>query len=409
MPGIFDFASTTTTADSVPTAVPNVIAEIRKQIGSSAPDFLLLFASQHYGESMEEILETVREELKPGIMLGCTGEGVIGSHEEIERRPAISLVAARLPGVELTTGVLRGAELRQAFNDDTPVLAGVDFPSSTKLFLMLADPFTTPMDHVLEAFNENYPGVPIIGGMASGALVPGKNALVAGDHVLRDGAVVIGFSGNVAVDVIVSQGCRPVGPILEVTDAEDNVIRGLEGAAPFDHLQDLVSELSEDERDLLRNGLFVGRAIDSSKETLGRGDFLIRGVMGLDRENGALTVGDFIGEGELVQFHLRDAATAKEDLEMMLTPQTLFGKPSGAFLFSCNGRGTRLYNHANGDVSSIQQFFPGIDLAGFFCAGEIGPIGGKNFLHGHTASLALIRPVTVAGATEQPRGDLSTE
>jgi small ligand-binding sensory domain FIST len=196
----------------------------------------------------------------------------------------------------------------------------------------------------------------------------------------------------VAVDVIVSQGCRPVGPALKVTSARDNVIRSMDDKTPLDHLQDLVAELSEEERGLLRSGIFVGRAIDSEKDVLGRGDFLIRGVMGLDQDNGAITVGDVIDEGEVVQFHLRDAATAKEDLEMMLTPQALFGQPSGAFLFSCNGRGTRLFDHANGDISSIQNFFPGINLAGFFCAGEIGPIGGRNFLHGHTASLALIRP-----------------
>jgi small ligand-binding sensory domain FIST len=148
----------------------------------------------------------------------------------------------------------------------------------------------------------------------------------------------------------------------------------------------------------------VGRAIDSSKEVLGRGDFLIRGVTGLDQKNGAIAVGDFIEEGEIVQFHLRDAETAREDLEMMLTPQSLFGQPSGAFLFSCNGRGTRLYDHANGDISSIREFFPRINLAGFFCAGEIGPIGGKNFLHGHTASLALIRQQSTTRVDPGPTG-----
>jgi small ligand-binding sensory domain FIST len=409
MIGTFHFASATSTEDTALKAIPSVIAEIRKQISGDKPDFLMLFASPHFAENMHEIVRSVRDELGPRTMIGCTGEGVIGSREEIERRSAISLVAAKMPGVELTTAILRGASLRESLSDNAPILQDTDFPEATKLFVMLADPFTTPMDYVLDAFNEKYPEVPIIGGMASGALVPGKNVLVVGDTVVRDGTAVVAFSGNLGVDVIVSQGCRPVGPILEVTEAQDNVIRELEGSTPFDHLQDLVSELSDDERRLLQNGLFVGRAIDSSKDALGRGDFLIRGVMGLDRESGALTVGDFIGEGELVQFHLRDAATAKEDLEMMLTPQTLFGTPSGAFLFSCNGRGTRLYDHANGDVSSIQEFFPGINLAGFFCAGEIGPIGGKNFLHGHTASLALIRPVTSSsGPRREARDGLST-
>jgi len=155
--------------------------------------------------------------------------------------------------------------------------------------------------------------------------------------------------------------------------------------------QALVDDLDEEDRDLLQNGLFIGRAIDSKKESLGRGDFLVRGVMGVDGNSGSIAIGDTIVAGERVQFHLRDARTAREDLEMMLSPQSLFGAPSGALLFSCNGRGTRLYDEPDGDISAITGCFRGLDVAGFFCAGEIGPIGGKNFLHGHTASLALIR------------------
>jgi small ligand-binding sensory domain FIST len=401
MPDTIRFASATTTESNPLHAVPELIAAIRRQIPDGNVDLALLFMSPHFGESAEQHARAIRNELSPKVLVGCTGEGVIGSKEEIERSPAMSLVAARLPNVTLTPLVLRGGDLQQALGEARPAVDGEEIPEATRLLLMVADPFTTPMDHLLDSFNAGYPGVPIIGGMASGALVPGKNVLLLNDIVVNDGAIAVAFSGDVAVDVIVSQGCRPVGPVLKVTDAHDNVITQLEGRSPLDHLQDLVDELSQEERELLRNGLFVGRAIDSKKEVLGRGDFLIRGVMGLDQESGAIKVGDFIGEGEVVQFHLRDAATAQEDLEMMLTPQALFGKPSGAFLFSCNGRGTRLYDHANGDVTPIQEFFPGINLAGFFCAGEIGPIGGKNFLHGHTASLALIRPKSPAPRTSK--------
>ena len=170
------------------------------------------------------------------------------------------------------------------------------------------------------------------------------------------------------------------------------VIDTLEGTSPLERIGELLDDLDEDDRNLLRNGLFIGRAIDSAKETLGRGDFLIRGVLGADSRSGAIAVGDVIEAGERVQFHLRDAKTAREDLEMMLSPHALFGEPSGAFLFSCNGRGTHLYQEPDGDISAITGFFRGLDVAGFFCAGEIGPVGGRNFLHGHTASLALIRP-----------------
>jgi small ligand-binding sensory domain FIST len=385
--------------------MPDLIEDIRRQIPKGDFDFGLLFMSSHFGEKAEECSRAIREGLAPRVLLGCTGEGIIGSEEEIERSPAVTLVVAQFPNVELTPVLLPAVELQRAHSEGRSPLESAELPDAIKLFLMVADPFTTPMDHLLDSYNETFPGVPVIGGLASGARSPGKNALLVNDQVVRDGAVAVAFSGDVAVDIIVSQGCRPVGTPLEVTEARDNVIRHLEGQPPLDHIQALVEELSGDDRELLRNGLFVGRAIDPSKEVLGRGDFLIRGVTGLDQKNGAIAVGDFIEEGEIVQFHLRDAVTAREDLEMMLTPQSLFGQPSGAFLFSCNGRGTRLYNKPNGDISPIREFFPSINLAGFFCAGEIGPIGGKNFLHGHTASLALIRPQSNTAMDPGPTGN----
>jgi small ligand-binding sensory domain FIST len=228
--------------------------------------------------------------------------------------------------------------------------------------------------------------------MASGSQRAGGNALLLNDRVLNNGAVGVALAGAFEVDIIVSQGCRPVGRPFTVTSARENVIYGLEDQPPLARIKDMVDGMASDDRMLLRNGLFIGRAVGPDPDTLGRGDFLIRGVMGLDQETGVMVVGDYIDEGEMVQFHLRDATTAEEDLEMMLAPQLFFDPPCGGFLFSCNGRGTRLYDYPNGDISTIQKIIGDVNLAGFFCAGEIGPIGGKNFLHGHTASLALFRP-----------------
>jgi small ligand-binding sensory domain FIST len=261
-----------------------------------------------------------------------------------------------------------------------------------KLVLLLADPFTTPMDMVLTAFNDFYPALPLIGGIASGSTRAGGNALLFNERLLNHGAVGVTLAGNLDVDIIVSQGCRPIGQPLMVTNAWQNLIYTLEGEPPLVHLQKLFQELPAKDRDLLQNGLYLGRAISPSEEILGRGDFLVRGVMGIDQRSGAMVVSDYIDANEMVQFHLRDASTAAEDLEMMLAPQLFYDPPSGGLLFSCNGRGTRLYSHPNGDIRTIQKVVGEINLAGFFCAGEIGPIGGKNFLHGQTASLALFRP-----------------
>jgi len=228
--------------------------------------------------------------------------------------------------------------------------------------------------------------------MASGALRPLGNTLFVNDRLTQQGAVGVALSGALEVNVVVSQGCRPIWRPFRITAAHRNVILGLEGRPPLAWLQELIPELPEEDRLLLQNGLFVGRAIKPQTETLGRGDFLIRGVMGVDQDSGAIAIGDSVIEGETIQFHLRDALTAQEDLEMMLIPQMFRDPPSGGLLFSCNGRGTRLYDHPDGDISVIQRSLENIHLAGFFCAGEIGPIGGANFLHGHTASLVLFRP-----------------
>jgi small ligand-binding sensory domain FIST len=386
------FASAKTTEPGAGDAVRSLIAQVKEQISDLTVDLVLVFISPSHLKSAKQISTGLRDALGPRTFIGCSGEGVIGRDEEIEGSPAVVLVAAHLPDVTVTPFSLRALDLHKTLGDPQALIPTFEVPEDSKLFVMLADPFSSPMDHVFSALNVSFPGIPVIGGMASGSSVPGESTLFLGDQLPSDGVVGVALGGAFDVDIIVSQGCRPIGPTYTITSVKDNVILGLDGKPPLVQIQDLLTQLPEGDQALLRNGLFVGRAIKPESDVFGRGDFLVRGVIGADQQSGAISVGDYIREGEIVRFHLRDAATAKEDLEMMLTPYTLFDEPMGALLFSCNGRGTRLYDHPNGDVSAINQFFPKIHLAGFFCAGEIGPIGGKNFLHGHTASLALFRP-----------------
>ncbi|UCG51530.1 MAG: FIST C-terminal domain-containing protein [Candidatus Latescibacterota bacterium] len=392
------FVSAISTETSASAAIREAALRVKNEFEEDTIDLALVFVSPHFVDDAGVVVKTIQEELGPRVLAGCSGEGVIGPEQEIEQKPAVSLTAARLPGVDIFAHGLRASDLHKAVGGGVVFPREVNVPKSPTLFLMMADPFSTAMDHVLRVFNALYAPTPIIGGMASASRTPGGNALFINKDFQNDGAVVIAFSGEIDIDIVVSQGCRPIGPTFGVTSARDNAILDLEGTPPLQQLEKIVGGLSEEERNLLRNGLFIGRAVDPGKDMLGRGDFLIRGVIGVEPENGTITIGDFVDNGDVVQFHLRDAATATEDLEMMLTPHGLFGPPSGAFLFSCNGRGTRLYDHPNGDVSVIQRFFPGLSVAGFFCAGEIGPIGGKNFLHGHTASLVLFRPRAKRGA-----------
>jgi small ligand-binding sensory domain FIST len=388
----FAFASAVSRETDPFQAARAVIDSVEKQLGAGPVDLALVFVSSGFAARSEVFSAQIHSALSPRVLAGCSAEGVIGNGEEIESPFAVSLIAARLPGAAIENRPLSRAELRRAIGGPGGILGGVPVPADARLVILTADPRTAPMDLLLGALNDKFRGVPVVGGMASAVPAAGGNVLFSRTDLLRDGAVMTVLSGALDIDVVVSQGCRPVGRVYRVSDSRDNVILGLENSAPLEELKRLVENLSAADRELLRNGIYLGRAIDPRKETFGRGDFLIRGVVGVDPRTGAISVGELLDPGDVVQFHLRDAQTATEDLELVLSPHTLFGAPRGALLFSCNGRGTRLYDRPNGDVSVVDRFFPGVSVAGFFCAGEIGPVGGKTFLHGHTAALALFRP-----------------
>jgi small ligand-binding sensory domain FIST len=389
------FASATATEREVSPAVTSLVEQVRTQLDGQAEtatvDLALVFLSAHFTGQARLIAAELQAGLRPGVLLGCTAEGVIGRQAELEGQPAITLVAAHLPGVQIFPFVLENTDWRATLLECAEFRRLVGAPDDTCLFLLLGDPFSTPMDDMLEAFNNAYPGLPVIGGMASGALRAQGNALILNDLTNNVGVVGVALAGELDVDVVVSQGCRPIWRPFTISAAHRNEIYLLENRPPLDWIQDLIQELTEEDRLLLQNGLYVGRAINNDDDDIGRGDFLIRGIIGIDRESGAIAIGDTVQEGETIQFHLRDAFTAQEDLEMMLIPQAFRLPPDGALLFSCNGRGTRLYDHPNGDINVIQKSLGGTPLAGFFCAGEIGPIGGKNFMHGQTASLVIFR------------------
>ncbi len=384
------FVSAVTTESEVDQAIASLV----EGLGETGPDLLVVFISAHFTYVVREIVDGLQAALQPRLLVGCTAEGVISCEREIEDQPAISAAAGWMPEATLSPFILNasGTDWHTLLLNQAEFRRRVDAPADTLLFMLLGDPFSTPLDDLLEAFNHYYPGIPLVGGIASGGLRPLGNVLFVNDQVIQEGALGLAFSGQVEIDIVVSQGCRPIWRPFKVVTARQNVIFDLDGRAPLAWLQDLIPELSEEDRGLLQNGLFVGRAIKAGQEVLGRGDFVIRGVIGIDQENGAIAIGDSVMDGQTIQFHLRDAVTAQEDLEMMLIPQMFRDNPSGGLLFTCNGRGTRMYDRPNGDISVIQKNIENAPLAGFFCAGEIGPIGGVNFLHGHTATLVLFRP-----------------
>jgi small ligand-binding sensory domain FIST len=365
-----------------------VVPTARAPLGERVPDLGLVFVSNHFEDEMRPLTERVREATAVRTLLGCTGEGVLGPDHEYEREPALSLWLAHLPDVAvrpfyLTQEMMESTNAAHPWHERLQVGAGEE-----PYFFMLGDPFSVDINALLTRVNESFPQRPVVGGMASGAEAPGQSALVLDDKVYREGVVGVALAGALRITTVVSQGCRPVGRPYVITKAERNIIHQLGGKKPLALLQEIYEQASEGDKRLMQQGLFIGRVINEQQAEFRRGDFLIRNLMGVDQESGALAVGDLVRAGTTVQFHVRDAATAEEDLRAMLTPQA--GQPlAGALLFSCNGRGTRMFRHRDHDIRLFQQTLGALPVAGFFCAGELGPIGDKNFIHGHTASLAL--------------------
>lgn len=355
------------------------------------PDLIAVYLSAFYTSSAVDISNGLRERLEPGTLIGCSAEGVISSTQEIEKRPAIVLMAASLPGIEINTFNLKPYTPHGQFKVRETFTSLTRLPEDAELIYVLGDPFSVSMEDLLVAFNRFYLKPRIVGGMASGALRPRGNALLLDDQVIDGGLVGIGLKGDLDVDVIVSQGCKPVGEPLTVISTNLGEITNLEGQPPMVWVQELANELDDKDRELMRNGLFLGRVVNYGRADYGRGDFLIRGVIGVDHQSGAIRVSGGIQSGDTVQFHLMDADTAQHDLEMSLAPQGFKSKPKGVFLVSCNGRGTRLYPHLDGDISMVRGSLGDVPIAGFFAAGEIGPVGVHNYLHGNTAVVTVFR------------------
>lgn len=402
------------------TAATEVADRLFDELGAPGPrssadglcDLALVFGSFHHRSAFEDAAAIIRKTISPRVLMGVTAEAVLGVDRELEGIAGLSAIALRLPGVKLHAWhatpddpmPLREPErIRQRIGFDP---AAGDFRTA----IMFGDPFSTPITRLLPAITRcgrpsktefqvpNAPSsaplaVPVIGGMASGASQPNLNVMVQNDRVLNAGAIGVSICGDIEIDFIVSQGCRPIGTPFVITKCNENVILELGGRKAIDALQEMGQELSEAEKKLLSKGLLLGRVINEYKGHFGRGDFLVRNVMGLDQRVGGVVAGEMMRVGQTVQFHARDAATAAEDLQLLLDAQVMNDKPPvAAFLFSCNGRGERLFGEPNHDLNIIRdRLGDNLPIAGFFCAGEFGPIGDRSFLHGHTASLAVLR------------------
>jgi small ligand-binding sensory domain FIST len=367
-------------------AATTVVHDARAALGDQEPSLGVLFASTHFLRAAEDLLSVISDHLGPVPLIGCVAESVIGGGREIEEEPAVALwLATGIGPVETFT-------MEFVRTDGGGFFGGYQFERSLPgLHVLISDPFSFPVHTLLRHLNAEVPDAVIVGGLAGAGAGPGENRLFLDGHVLSGGAVGVHLP-DADARPLVSQGCRPLGAPFTVTAARGNVILGLGGRPPVSRLEELARALPERDLQLLSRGLQVGTVINEHKDEWDRGDFLVRGVLGADSETGAIAVGDEVSVGQTVQFQVRDARSADEDLRATLERARSAlggGRVAGALLFTCNGRGTHLFSEPDHDASLLHAVLGDVPTAGFFCAGEVGPVGGQNFLHGFTASMAL--------------------
>ncbi|MSR60324.1 MAG: hypothetical protein EXS05_22235 [Planctomycetaceae bacterium] len=384
------FAAASSESSDFRQACQDVCDETTTRLDKTPPVLSLVFVARQHIDDFAEIVATIANQTASRHLLACTAEAIVGGEREIEEGPAISLWSAVLPGAQVESFHV---EFEQT--PDGPICSGLPDLAvdglAVRAVLMLGDPFSFAVDTLIARLGDDLPGVPLIGGMASGGSGPGENRLGWNGRVIEQGGVGVIVRGGAPIRSIVSQGCRPIGSTFVVTKAEQNVVFDLGGKTALARLEETYAGLSERDRLLIRQGLHLGVVMNEHKPAFSRGDFLIANVLAADRDTGAMAIGNFVRPGQTVQFHVRDAATADEDLRHLLSESLATGLPTsaGALLFSCNGRGTRMFPEPHHDAGVIRELCGPIPVAGLFAQGELGPVGGRNYIHGFTASIAL--------------------
>jgi small ligand-binding sensory domain FIST len=365
-------------------AAVEAAAHARDELAGEAPTLAVLLGSRSHTDQAVDVLDAVQRMVEVPALIGCVAQTIVAGRHEIEDKPAVAVwLASGLAAETFQLDFVR--------TGSGGLITGYRFDRTAHdLHLLLPDPYTFPSSLLVEHLNTDLPGTTVVGGVESGGRGPGAPRRFRDHGVLTSGLVGVRLPGVHGVP-IVSQGCRPIGDPYIVTGADGALITELGGRPPLQRLREIVAGLPPDEQELVSNGLQVGIVVDEHLAAPGQGDFLIRGLLGADSPTGAIEIGDVVEVGATVQFQVRDAAGADKDLRLTVerAGAALPGRPVGALLFTCNGRGRRMFGVADHDASTIEELLGGIPLAGFFAAGEIGPIAGRNALHAFTASMAL--------------------
>lgn len=390
------WASSISTEPLFQDALAECEAALRSELDGLAPDLLVLFGDTEFDRQVDSLASVVADRFPGAVVVGCNGAGIIGGGREVESTPALSLTAAHLPGVVLApfhvTDLPSPDDPPDAWEERVGAPAAAD-----PHFILLADPFSVDGEALLAGLDYAFPAAAKIGGLASGGSHPGSHSLYLNAETHTSGAVGVALSGDLVVDTVVAQGCRPIGRAMRITSAERNLLLTADDRPPLESLQELFEHSSERDRELMQRNLFMGIAMDPLLDEATAGDFLIRNIVGADASRGAVAVGAPLREGQLVQFHVRDAETSAEDLRGAFADY-MRGvgdrHAAAALMFQCTGRGSYLYGREGHDTDMFNELVGALPMGGFFCNGEIGPVAGTTYLHGYTSSFAIFRERT---------------
>lgn len=379
-------------------AIADAADELLEGLEGASLDVVFVFVSAHFSPYYDRVPAALRARLGAEVrIVGCSGSAVIAGDQELEESPGVCLVGAHLPGTQVCPFYARDEELAALYAKDGAWEARVGVPASEEpCFVLLPEPFTCDVGMLLRGLDHAFPSARKVGGLASGARQPGEHALFVDDEVHDHGMVGVALAGNVQLDTLVAQGCRSIGQPAFVTRCHNNLILELDGRPPFEVLQETFDALEPADQELFRKALHIG--VLGGQPEQSSTEFLVRDIAGIDAKTGALAVGTLLAPHAVVQLHVRDARTSSHDLQHVLGQHAqAYGRrpASGALIFSCLGRGKGLYGMPHHDAATFQQLLGPAPLGGFFCNGEVGPVGGRTHLHGYTGAFGLFRPRTV--------------
>lgn len=389
------WASASATEPVLKDAVASAADRLLKALGGSDPDLVVVFASKHHAASFITLPALLRREFDSAQLIGCLGVHVIGNNRELEGEAAVTLVGAVLPDVKLQAVHLSNATTPPTYAERSLWASALHIgDEQPECMLVLAEPFSLNPEPILKGLDRHFPNTCKLGGLASGMEQPGANCLLLNERTYDAGCVMLSMSGDISVDTIVAQGCRPIGDPMFANATHENLILELDGKMPREVLTELYRRIKRSDRKLFTDALFIGLAMEPQRDQYQAGDFLIRTILGLDPDSGALLVNTHVPAHSVVQLHLRDALTSAQDLELLLTQyrsQHNSKQIKGGLLFSCLGRGSEFYGHADHDRNALKQHLGDVPLGGFFCNGELGPVRGASYMHGYTSVFALFK------------------